>query len=393
MSKLLIKNASLVLLDRILKDHSVLCEDGKITQLAPDQDLAQSDASELIDAKGNHLAPGLIDLHIHGLHSNRIDHGPDRLANICNLLPQYGVTGFLPTVCPLPEGKLAQFLSRLAKVQSDGAEILGFHLEGPFLTLTGALPPDALGKTDPQRVKNLIQAAKPYKTIFSIAPDFEQISELIPLMATNKTPVFITHTMANVAQTQAAIALGAKHATHFYDVFPHPEVADPGVRPCGAAEAILADPDVSVDFILDGEHVDPIAVKLALQCKSIDKVCLITDSNVGAGLPPGKYSSFADAEIEFHYQGGPARMTENSHHPGCLAGSGLTMDLAVKNALKMLNIDLPQAVRMASTNPANVLGLQNKGQIREGFDADFFLMDNNHQVLQTWVAGKCRYKN
>ena len=86
-------------------------------------------------------------------------------------------------------------------------------------------------------------------------------------------------------------------------------------------------------------------------------------------------------------------MTENSHHPGCLAGSGLTMDLAVKNALKMLNIDLPQAVRMASTNPANVLGLQNKGQIREGFDADFFLMDNNYQVVQTWVAGKCRYKN
>ncbi|GAH07680.1 unnamed protein product, partial [marine sediment metagenome] len=244
---------------------------------------------------------GLIDLHTHGLHSYRIDNDPDDLDNICRLLPQYGVTGFLPTVCPRPKRQLAEFLGRLAKVQSKAAEILGFHLEGPFLSLTGALPPEAIGTADRERTRALIEAARPYKAIFSVAPDFEGIGGLIPIMAKNNTPVFMTHTGASVSQTQAAIALGAKHATHFYDVFPCPNETDPGVRPCGAVEAILADPDVSVDFILDGEHVDPVAVKMALQCKGPDKVCLITDANIGAGLPPGKYTSFG-TEIEFAYQ-------------------------------------------------------------------------------------------
>ncbi len=98
-------------------------------------------------------------------------------------------------------------------------------------------------------------------------------------------------------------------------------------------------------------------------------------------------------EIEFAYQGGPARITDKSDKPGVLAGSGLTMDRAVKNALEMLAVDLPQALKMASTNPAKVLGLKNKGQIRKGFDADMFLMDDDCQVLQTWIAGECLYKS
>ena len=391
MSRLIIKNANLILLDRVLANHSVLCEEGKIVRTAPANDFPQDAAATVIDASGKYLAPGLIDLHTHGLHNYRIDNGPDDLENMCKLLPQYGVTGFLPTVCPLPKPELTEFLGRLAKVKSQAAVILGFHLEGPFLTLTGALPREAIGISEPERVNALIRAASPYRAVFSIAPDFEAVDELIPIMAQNGTAVFMTHTKANVSQTQSAVALGAKHATHFYDVFPAPSETDPGVRPCGAVEAILADPGVSVDFILDGEHVDPVVVKMALQCKGPDKVCLITDANVGAGLPPGKYTSFG-REIEFAYQGGPARMTEKSDKPGVLAGSGLTMNLAVRNALEMLAVDLPQAIRMASTNPAKVLGVENIGQIEVGFDADMFLLDDDCQVLQTWIAGECCYK-
>ncbi len=134
----------------------------------------------------------------------------------------------------------------------------------------------------------LIDAAAPYKAVFAVAPDFEGIGDLLPLMTKNDTPAFITHTRADVVQTQAAIAGGACHATHFYDVFYPPESNDGGVRPCGVVEAVLESDGTSVDFILDGEHVDPIAVKLALKCKGLDKVCLITDSNLGAGLPPGR---------------------------------------------------------------------------------------------------------
>ena len=203
---------------------------------------------------------------------------------------------------------------------------------------------------------------------------------------------FITHTMADVEQTKAAIQAGARHATHFYDVFPYPGEKDGGVRTCGAVEAILANRLVSVDFILDGEHVHPVAVEMALACKGSSKVCLITDANINAGLPPGKYMGIGDREISVAYEGAPARMV-NSYHPGSkpggLAGSGLTMDRAVRNAITLLGVSLPQAVAMASSNPARVLGLhESKGSIEDGYDADMVLLDLDLHVHSCWVKGE-----
>ncbi|MFC1677926.1 N-acetylglucosamine-6-phosphate deacetylase [Planctomycetota bacterium] len=389
---LTIKNATLVLPETTIPNQDILCKDGKIIEITNSNN-SQTHTGQTVNAAGLYLTPGFIDLHIHGTGDYIIDAGPDDLSEICKLLPKYGVTAFLPTLCAKPKGKDAEFLNTLSKIKTQNTQILGFHLEGPFLTLTGALPPDSLGPVDKDRVKALIEAAKPYKAIFSIAPDFKGIEQLIPIMSANDTPVFMTHTKADVKQTQKAIDLGARHATHFYDVFPCPIETDPGVRPCGAVEAILADETVSVDFILDGEHVDPVAVKMAMLCKGKDKVCLITDANIGAGREPGRYMSFGDTEVEFAYQGAPARMTENSPYPGSLAGSGLTMNLAVKNAIKLLGVDLPTAVRMASSNPARVLKIdKSKGQIKVGFDADMVLLDENIEVVQTFVAGKCCYK-
>ncbi len=211
---------------------------------------------------------------------------------------------------------------------------------------------------------------------------------MIGEMAKGNNPVFMTHTKADAKQTGRAIELGASHATHFYDVFPSPEETDPGVRPCGAVEAILADPAVSVDFILDGEHVDPVAVKMALRSKGADKVCLITDANIGAGLEPGVYM-FGKEQVRYSHVGAPARLVKNN----ALAGSGLTMDQAVRNAVRMLDLDISQAVRMASANPAKVLGLdESKGRIMEGYDADLVLMNSKFRVLQTWIRGNCCYK-
>lgn len=382
MKKIIIKNAQVISKDKILDNQCVIIEGSKIKEIT-NRIPANSDC-EIIDAKGKYLSPGFIDLHIHGIHDKLIDNGPQDLSSICETLPQYGVTGFLPTVCPLPKGKDAEFLSKLSKVKSIGAQILGFHLEGPFLAMTGVLSPEALGKADVERVKALIKAARPYKAIFSISPDFEDITKLIPIMAQNNRPVFMTHTKANVKQTIDAIKAGSNHATHFYDVFYPPDETDPGVRPCGAVEAILASPNVTVDFILDGEHVDPIAVKMALKCKGSDKVCLITDANIGAGYESGIYS-FGSEKIKTEYHGAPARLVKN----GTLAGSGLTMNIAVKNALKMLEIGLPQAVKMASTNPAKVLKLDNKkGKIEIGYDADLVLFNNDINVVKTWIQGK-----
>jgi N-acetylglucosamine-6-phosphate deacetylase len=342
---------------------------------------------EYLDFSGCYVVPGFIDLHIHGLHRWLTDNGADDLSQICRILPQYGVTGFLPTVAPRVESEDAAFLGTLACVRSEGARILGFHLEGPFLKITGALPAGALSKADRQHVENLIRAARPYQAVFSISPDVEGIEALIPLMATGGAPVFITHTAANVRQTQRAIELGARHATHFYDVFPCPEVSDPGVRPCGAVEAILADSRVSVDFILDGVHVDPVAVQMALACKP-HGVCLITDANIGAGLEPGCFRFGDSGDVYFSAKGSPARTVKDN----TLAGSGLTMDVAFRNVINMLHLDIPQAVRLVSTNPAKVVGAAGKGQLEAGYDADFVILDSRLEVLQTWIGGECRFK-
>jgi len=389
MSRTVISGASVVLLDRVVEGQAVVIEQGRIASVAPAGSVQPADGDEAIDAAGGFLAPGFIDLHIHGTHEFLVDNGPDDLAALCALLPRYGVTGFLPTVSPLPKGQDADRLASLAGVTSTGAGILGFHLEGPFLTRTGAFPKEVLGEADGERTRALIDAAQPFRAIFSISPEFEGVHDLLPLMTAGGGPVFITHTAATAEETRAAITAGARHATHFYNVFRAPPETEPGVRPSGAVEAILVDPGVSVDFILDGVHVDPLTVRMALECKGPDRVCLITDANAGAGLPPGRYTGVGGLELEFDAEGAPARLTERSHLPGALAGSGLTMDRAVRNAVEMLGVDLPLAIRMASMNPARVLQLEGgKGRVCEGYDADLVLLDPGLHVRRTWVGGR-----
>jgi len=388
MGTLLIKNAKIITKDTILERYSVYCADGRIEKILPEGGGQSLLADETVDASGMYLSPGFIDLHVHGTRNYLIDEGREHLEGMCRILPQYGVTGFLPSVCPTPtEADDLKLLTSLAATKSEGTTILGFFLEGHFLALTGALPGIPKDRSR-ERVEKLIEALKPYKVVFGISPEVEGIGQLLPFMTEQGYPAFITHTAATVEQTEKAIKAGAVHATHFYDVFPYPGEKDPGVRACGTVEAILASPETSVDFILDGEHVDPAAVKMALRCKGREKVCLITDANINAGLPPGSYKSF-DSDIDVFYEGGPARMSKDSRFPGALAGSGLTMDRAVRNALKFLAVDIPQAVVMASSNPARVLGLQNsKGYIKEGYDADMVMLDRELNVERCWVGGR-----
>ncbi|MDO8686397.1 MAG: amidohydrolase family protein [Clostridiales bacterium] len=389
MSTLLIKNAGVITKDSILEKYSVYCADGKIEKVLPVIAEDSFTADETVDASGMHLSPGFIDLHVHGTRNYLIDRGREHLEAMCRILPQYGVTGFLPSVCPAPtEADDLKLLASFSQVKSEGTSILGFFLEGHFLALTGALPVIPKNRSM-ERVEKLIEALKPYKAVFGISPEVEGIVQLLPLMTKQGYPAFITHTAATVEQTENAIKAGALHATHFYDVFPYPGEKDPGVRACGTVEAILTSPETSVDFILDGEHVDPVAVKMALACKGREKVCLITDANINAGLPPGSYKAF-ESDIDVFYEGGPARMSRNSRFPGALTGSGLTMDRAVRNAVKLLGVDIPQSIAMASSSPAQVLGLQNrKGFIKEGYDADMVLLDRELNVVKCWVGGRC----
>ena len=394
MSCLIVKRASVVCRDRVLEDHSLVCENGLITEIVPARLLDDGNPARaaIVDGHGMYLVPGFIDLHIHGLKGKLADRGRTDLEFMSRELPRFGVTGFLPALTP-GENEL-ELLADLAGAKPFGAEVLAFFLEGHFLKLTGAIR-GLKAEYTAARVEALKKALAPNVAVFGISPEIPDILSLLPMMCEGGVPAFITHTMANYEQTEKAIEAGAKHATHFYDVFPYPGEQEPGVRGCGAVEAVLAGRETTVDFILDGEHVHPGAVKMALACKGMNRVCLVTDANINAGLEPGVYKGISGTDIVMEYPGGPAReYCGSDYKAGGLVGSGLTMDLAFKNAVKMLGLSLPEAAALTSTNPAGVLGLgHERGVIEKGFCADFALLDREFSVKACYASGIEVYKD
>lgn len=393
MGGLLIRDVTVVASEQKLPHHAVRCVDGRIAAVGPAARLACQPGDTVVEGKGGTLCPGLLDLHIHGVHNVVADGGAEAVAEMSRILPRYGVTAFLPTLVPRPRAALLEGVRRVRDAVAEGAAVVGIHIEGPYLGLPGALAPEGLGPPSLETVAALIAAAAPLPLVMSVSPEVPGVMPVIRRLAEEGVPVFITHTAAGEEETRRAIAAGAMHATHFYNVFPVPEVAEPGVRPCGAVEVLLAHPETSVDFILDGEHVSPTAVALALACKGPDRVCLISDANAGAGLPPGRYGGgLGGQSVEFAREGGPARLLEGPQR-GALAGSGLTLDKAVRNAMALLGLPLERAVCMASTAPARVMGLTaRKGRIGPGVDADLVLLDAEAVVMETWVGARSVYR-
>jgi N-acetylglucosamine-6-phosphate deacetylase len=223
--------------------------------------------------------------------------------------------------------------------------------------------------------------------IMSVSPETPGILPVIKALRQRDIRVFLTHTRATVEQTEAALAAGACHATHFYDVFYAPPESDPGVRPVGAVEAILADTRTSVDFIADGVHVHPTAIRAAVAAKGWSGVILITDSNIGAGLPAGVYPTKWGFSVRVSPEAGARHATENT-----LAGSALTMDRGMANLLRWLDLPPEQIWAMGTLNPARILGLAGKGHLDTGADADLVLWDEDLTAAMTWTGGTLVYE-
>ncbi len=386
MKHLAFRHAAVLDCDGRRENRRVVVDGGRIAEDTPDP--GGTAGAREIDCAGLCLAPGLIDLHIHGALGLRADVSADALARLCAELPRFGVTGFLPTVTPCADD--IELLTSLAAGTYAGSAILGFFLEGHFLTLTGAIK-ELSSAHSAARVRALIEAAAPYPVAFGVSPELDGLEALLPAMLDGGITPFITHTRAGVEATERAIEAGARHATHFYDVFPYPGDREPGVRGCGAVEAILADPRAHVDFILDGVHVEPAAVRMALACKGFSGVSLITDANVTAGLPAGVYKGIGGVDVIVESEGQPARELV-SGKAGWLTGSSLTMIGAVRNAVRLLGCAPFEAIGMASESPARVLGLEGrKGRVAVGYDADLILLDGALNVRKTFVAGHEAY--
>ncbi len=347
-------------------------------------------AGERIDARGRRLAPGLIDMHTHGMHQYNYDRGVDELRMAVALLGKYGTTSVVPTLVPTLSECMWRTLPDLVQALPDifDVQIPGLHLEGPFVAITGAACETRDG--DVGLLKELLAACDGRVAVMSIAPEVTNIIPVIEHLREAGITPFITHTRASVDQTLAAIDAGACHATHFYDVFPVPEEKDPGVRPVGAVETILAHPKATCDFICDGIHVDPMAIKAALAAKGAGGVSLITDASFGAGLGPGTYETPWGYPVEV--KPGNAPRIADPKHPACgsLAGSALTMNQGMANLLRWLDLPEEQVWMMGTKSPARVLGLTDRGGLEVGMRADLVLWNDDDGLTPaaTWVGGK-----
>jgi N-acetylglucosamine-6-phosphate deacetylase len=262
--------------------------------------------------------------------------------------------------------------------------IPGLHIEGPFMAVGGAACPTLPG--DLGLLEEILAACAGRVAVMSLSPDAPHIVPVIRRLRERGIVVFLTHTRANVEDTEAALEAGAVHATHFYDVFYAPAETEPGARPVGAVEAILADPRASVDFIADGVHVHPTAIRAAVAAKSWRGVILITDSNIGAGLPAGVYDTPWGYPVKVSPTDAARHATKNF-----LAGSALTMDRGMENLLRWLKLPPEQTWAMGTLNPANLLGLTRKGRLEPGADADLVLWDDDLRPARTWLGGHCTY--
>ena len=361
-----------------LRRAAVTVREGKIAEVANEPRSG--------DIPSNHcmvsglICPGFIDLQINGAFG--IDVGPDQdeLAELAAELPRTGTTAFLPTAISWPGDRYEAFLRVLRKVSSvDGARILGAHVEGPFLSLErkGAHDPDNLRPVDLGLLKDILDAGP--VSVMTLAPELPGTDAAAGLLQEAGAVASIGHTNATYEEILHAIDAGFSKATHLYNTMSPFEHRAPG-----AVGAVLTDDRIRASIIADGVHVHEGALHLAYREKGIEGLALVTDAMEAAGMEDGEYElSGRTVRLE----GGFVRLPD-----GTLAGSSLTMDGAVRNAVKFLGIPLKEAVRMASETPAEILGMPEKGRIAPGADADLVVLDRKGFVQETIVGGKTVYQ-
>ena len=385
---LYIHNVRLVRPGESISTGSALIRDGRIEAL----DGPAPDGAVLLDGEGRLLSPGLIDLHTHGVGQFLYERSPEDILSASEFLPQFGTTCAMPTLYRVFDRGSLGHLAKLAAALDGarGTRFPGFHLEGPFLALPGAGAQCIPG--DLALLDDLLSACDGKALAMSVSPDTPEIIPVIERLVEKGVVPLITHTRATVEQTCLAIDAGAIHGTHFYDVFPLPKESDGGVRACGAVESLLADSRCSVDFIADGVHVHPMAIRCALAAKGFEKVLLISDSNIGAGLPEGIHDTPWGFTV--HVQEGRGARVADVDNPkfGTLAGSALTMDAGIRNLHAWLDIPSEQVWSMGTLNVATLFGLKDLGRMSTGAAADLVLWDDDLTVRKTWIRGELAFE-
>jgi N-acetylglucosamine-6-phosphate deacetylase len=358
-----------------------------ITAAGPRSGVEVPKDAKHVDFKDGLLAPGFVDLHIHGGAGHDVMEASESgLRDVEELLAKHGVTTYCPTTVTAPQDTTLAALERLGKAirEAEGngagegrARPVGIHLEGPFISKAkcGVHPTKDIAEPSVKLFQKFWQASQGTIKVLTIAPELPKAGELIEVAAKHGVRVSVGHSNASAAEVYESAKHGAHHATHTFNAMRRMDHRDPGI-----VAAVLSDDRFTADVIADGVHVAPEFLRLFLAAKGEERAVLITDAISATGMPDGKYKL---GNFEVEVKGLECRSE------GRLAGSVLTMDKAIRNVMATAGWQLRASVRLATLNAAKVLSMEDRcGALEAGKQADMVVLSRKGEVIKTIVGGK-----
>ncbi len=377
MNRWILTNVNAVTPDGIVKNASLLLEKGRVARITTESSSLSADT--IGDGKGMWAVPAFVDLHIHGFGGFGPEQNtPQSLLKLSNLLAGQGVAAFCPTLyCAKPDAMAAQVQALLPALgQETGAQILGFHLEGPFISprKPGIMNPDEIAIPNLADFKKIYEAAQGHIRIVTLAPELPGIRPVVDFCVKHRIIVQAGHTNATYEQMKEALSWGVRRVTHWGNAMRGLHQREPGVF--GAA---LLEEKISCEVIADYKHIHPALLKLLKQVKSLEQITAVTDSLLPTGKKKGPFLANGQEVV---LSNGVWKREKDL----VIAGSALTMARALRR-LVQAGFTLEQAVACTSTNPAKLLGLPG-GKIAEKAPADIVLLDKNLQVDSVILQAK-----
>ena len=384
MDRVIIANGRVITPWRVLEKGAVVIEGGKIVEVKEGFEPKEGSEATIIDAAGKTVAPGFVDIHVHGGAGNdTMDATPQAIQGMAKFFSSHGVTGFLPTTVTASKEAILAAIENAAlcqREQTGGAQVLGVHVEGPYISSSrpGAQPVQFIRPAAPDEHCEFF--AWDNIKVITLAPEIPENNELITYAVQQGATVAVGHSAASYDEVLAAVRLGLSHSAHTFNGMGGLYHREPGT-----VGAVLTCDEITAEVIADNIHIHPAVIKLLVRAKGVERTVLMTDAIRAAGMPDGTYDLGGQRVT---VKEGVARIAT-----GSLAGSTLTMDRAVRNAMAAADLSLAEALRMASYNPARVIGMEKKkGSLEPGKDADIVLLDDELKVALTMVGGKVVYQ-
>src|SRR6266566_7185790 len=377
---MIFRNARLIFPNGIREGLEIVTQRGKITEI---RQQTKTPANDVVDLRGNYLAPGFVDLHVHGaIGRDTMEASADAFRAICDFHSNGGTTSLLLTTATAPIDNIVDVLNAVRDCRSSIPQIAGVHIEGPFISKAkcGAQRAEAIQDPSPVVVRRLLEHADVIKRI-TIAPELPGALEAIENFHARKISVSGGHSDAWDNEAGSGFARGMRSVTHTFNCMS--SARRRGIhRVAGLLEFALGEPIVLCELIADGHHVSTTLMKMLYRAKRGAGICLVTDATAGAGLPDG--SRFSLSSNDCIVEGGVCLLADRS----AMAGSASRMIDLVRTMVNDVEVPLHEAFAMATENPARAISLATKGRLAIGTDADLIVLSPELEVLRTFVGGE-----